>query len=418
MDKKRKIVGTLAVLVIVVSIVMVSVPAEKDDKNINKNDWGCSCNEAPTQGKPLNYYDILEKTKGWEQDVALLEKEIKKKKEMLLGLYKEAKEGIQWKELEDLQSEIEELEREYWYKKEVLFEMSVIRKYTELQSDGTLKIVRESLPEIDDFEVGKALNTMEFVGEEKMRKESELCELIFGKNYENKYWNEMGKEYVEVPDLDTKKLETIYREIENLEDEHWQYKKRHIELRTIQKIKEDIANGRTTLSGCYGFWCDPPTTPLDDYGYYIFYNFQKVKVWVGMYDKSSPFDPNADMIDEYCTTYFTTSMTYYWNLAKNRNPNTKSIQIKWFYLADVYDDGTRHNIIWEGNKNSSREWYTYYGKYTTTNPKSGSYQVKRYLNHHACCGWIKCHWCNTHCGGCFACDPSRAQYFSRTDTKS
>ncbi len=79
MDKKRKIVGTLAVLVIVVSIVMVSVPAEKDDKNINKNDCGCSCNEAPTQDKPLNYYDILEKTKGWKQDVALLEKEIKKK---------------------------------------------------------------------------------------------------------------------------------------------------------------------------------------------------------------------------------------------------------------------------------------------------------------------------------------------------
>ena len=411
---KRKILGMTAAITVIISLLIVNVPAEEKE---DKKDCGCGCNKAPAQGEPLDFDKVLEKTVGWENDVEMLEKEIKEKKKLLLELYKKTKEGIYWKEIEDLQSEIEELEREYWYKKEILFEISVIRKYTELQSDGTLKIVKESLPEIDDFEVGKALNTMEFVGEEKMRKESELCELIFGKNYENKYWNEMGKEYVEVPDLDTKKLETLYREIENLEDEHWQYKKRHIELRTIQKMNKDLNKGISILTiYCSETLCLPKIPHLKDNYWYSFGNFRKIRVWVGMYSTNSPHKNYK--IDEYCTSYFTTSMNYYWNVAKNRNPNTKSIQIKWFYLADVYDDGTRHNIIWEGNKNSSREWYTYYGKYTTTNPKSGSYQVKRYLNHHACCGWIKCHWCNTHCGGCFACDPSRAQYFSRTDTKS
>jgi len=414
MDKKKKILGMTAMIAVIISLLAVSIPAEEK----TNDGCGCDCNKAPTQGEPLNFNEILKKTANWEVEVEILEKEIKEKKEMLLGLYKEAKEGIRWKEIEDLQSEIEELEGEYWYKKEILFEIEVIRKYTELQNDGTLKIVREPFPEIEnlDFKVAKALNTMEFVGKERMEKKSELYETLFGKDCENIDWNNTGKVYVKIPDLDINKIEKAYWEIEDLDVKHWKYKKEYIELRTIQKIKEDIANGRTTLSGCYGFWCDPKTTPLNDFGYYTFYNFQKINVWVGMYSSSSP-NPSY-YLGEYCTTYFTTSMTYYWNLAKNRNPNTKSIQIKWFYLADVQEDGTRHNIIWEGNKNSYREWYTYYGKYTTTNPKSGRYQITRYLNHHACCGWIKCHWCNTHCGGCFACDPSGAQYFSRTDTKS
>lgn len=415
MNKKRKILGMTAAIAVIVGLLMVSVPAEEKEKT--DNDCGCGCNKAPAQDEPLNFNKVLEKTVGWENDVEMLEKEIKEKKEELLELYKKTKKGVQCKEIEDLELDIAKLEAEYWYKKEVLFEIEVIQKYTEMQRDGTLKIVKDSLPQIKDldFEVSKALNSMEFAGREKMEKKSELYEMLFGEKYWKRDWNNMGNAYVKIPGLSINKIEKMYWEIEDLDVNHWNYRKEYIELRTIQKIKEDIANGRTTLSGCYGFWCDPPTTPLDDYGYYNFYNFQKVKVWVGMYKSEEPsMDPN-DWNGEKCYTYFTTDMNWYWT---RRAPGTKSIQVKWFYLADVYEDSTRHNIIWEGNKNSSREWYTYYGKYTTTNPKSGSYQIKRYLNHHGCCGWIKCHWCNTHCGGCFACDPSRAQYFSRTDTKS
>jgi len=414
-NRKRKIWGMMAAIAVIISLLIVSVPAEEKE---DKKDCGCGCNKAPAQGEPLNFNKVLEKTVGWENDVEMLEKEIKEKKELLLELYKKTKEGIYWKEIEDLQSEIEKLETEYWYKKEILFEISVIRKYTELQNDGTLKIVKESLPEVNDFEVGNALTKMEFVGEEKMRKESELCELIFGKNYENKYWNEMRKEYVEVPNLDTKKLETLYREIENLEDEHWQYKKRHIELRTIQKMNKDLNEGISVLTiYCSEDMCPPKIPHLKDNYWYSFGNFRKIRVWVGMYDKSIPYDPDADMIDEYCTTYFTTSMNYYWNVAKNRNPNTKSIQIKWFYLAD--HGSTTYNVIWEGNKNSSREWYTY-GRYTTTDPQFGTYQIDCYENHHECCvyTWYHCDWCNTHCGGCFACDPSGSQNFSKSTTQT
>jgi len=141
MKKKRKIWGTLTALFIVVSIVMVSLPAEKNDKNINKNDCGCSCNEAPTQGRPLNYYDILEKTKGWEQDVALLEKEIQEKREDLLELYNQ-KDRSNIDTIKKLRSEIRMLEKEYDYKKALLFEIETIRIYTKVQEDGTLRIKR------------------------------------------------------------------------------------------------------------------------------------------------------------------------------------------------------------------------------------------------------------------------------------
>ena len=407
-------VGTLATLAIIASIVMVSVPAEEE--KTNETDCGCDCNSPPTEGKPLNFYDVLEKTRGWEQDVALLEKEIQNKREELLELYKKTKEGILWKEIEDLRAEIGKLEGEYWYKEEVLFEISVLMKYTELQLDGTLEIAKGSLPKVEDLDVAKALNAFEMTGEEKMKKESELHELVFGRSYESRYWNEMGEEYVKTPELDTNKLEKVYREIENLEEKRRQYKKKHIGLRTIQKMKRDLSRGSSILT----IYCSEDDCPLKiphlkDYWWYSFGNFQKVRVWVGMYSTTVP---NVNyMIGEYCTATFTTNMTYYWNRAKNKNSGTKSIEIKWFYLAD--HGSTTYNVIWQGRKNSSREWYSY-GRYTTTNPQFGTYQIDCFEDHHACCvyTWYNCDWCNTHCGGCFACDPSGSQNFSKTNTQT
>ena len=372
-----------AAIAVIISLLIVTLPAEEKD-----NECGCCCNKASTEGKPLNFYDLIEKTKGWEEDVILLEKELKEKKEKLLELYKQTKEGIYWKEIEDLQSEIEKLETEYWYKKEILFEISVLRKYTELQEDGTLKIVKESLPEVNDFEVDKALNTMEFVGEEKMRKESELKKLL-----------------LEEKNSLLKKIETTQEKINKLDKKYWQLRKEYLRLYMIETLKKN--KSLTLINHCYSGWCLPPTTPLNE-GPHTFRDFQPIKVWVGMYSTDTP--SMYHMIDEYCTTYFTTNMSYYWNIAKNRNPSTKSIQIKWFYFAVHTTENQRHDLIWEGNKNSYREWYTY-APYNNVYPNNGTYEISVYKNHHACCYWSVCKWCNTHCGTCFGCDKTRAQYF-------
>ncbi|MEA1993357.1 MAG: hypothetical protein U9N35_03035 [Euryarchaeota archaeon] len=393
MKKNRKIVGTMAVIAVIVGMLMVSVPADKEEEK--ENECGCGYNSAPAEGKPLNFNELLEKTKGWEEEVALLEEQIDEKREKLLELYKTTKEGVYWKEIEDLQAKIGKLEGEYWYKKEVLFEMGVLRKYTELQRDGALKIVKETLPEIKDLEVAKALNAFEMIGEEKMKKERELEGLLTeAKN---------GRNF-------SKGIESLQREINVLDKEYWRLRKAYLRLYTIKTLER--SRSLTLINHCYSGWCLPSTDPLDDSYPLRFKNFRQIKVWIGMYDKTSPFDPNADMIDEYCTTYFTTNTKYYWNKAKNKNPGTKSIQVKWFYFATCNVDNQRHDMIWEKNRNKWGAWSKPgYADYVTTSPSNGYYGFSTFANHHACCYWSVCEWCNTHCGTCFGCDKTRAQYF-------
>ena len=92
---KRKILGMTAAITVIISLLIVNVPAEEKE---DKKDCGCGCNKAPAQGEPLDFDKVLEKTVGWENDVEMLEKEIKEKKKLLLELYKKTKEGIYWKE--------------------------------------------------------------------------------------------------------------------------------------------------------------------------------------------------------------------------------------------------------------------------------------------------------------------------------
>ena len=403
----------MVALAIIVSIVMVSVPAEEEEK---ENDCGCGCNSSPAEEKPLNFYDVLEKTKGWEQDVALLEEEIQEKREELLELYKKTKEGVQWKEIGELQEEIGKLEGEYWYKKEGLFEIEMIQNYTETQRDGTLKIVKESLPNIEDLDVAKALNAFEMVGEEKMMKELQLYKALFGENFKEDMQN--LKEHVKIPDLDIKRIENTCREIEELEKKQWNYKKRYIEYRVSQKIKEAFTKGKSLLPNYgFGFDCDPPDPPLS--GTVTFRSLKKTWVWVGMY--TSPTPMVSYYTGQYCTTHYTTNVDWYWNHLPPGIDNVKSIQVKWFYVGDVIEDSWKdHNLIWEANRRYGGSVTYRYGRYTTTYPGDGIYSLSVYANHHACCysiykpGWG---WCNTHCHKCFACDPTRAQYFSQTDTR-
>ena len=104
---------------------------------------------------------------------------------------------------------------------------------------------------------------------------------------------------------------------------------------------------------------------------------------------------------------------------QRKKPNLVSIQVKWFYLARApYDDGKDHDIIWEKNKNAQWEWsYAGYADYTTTYKTNGWYGLGTpYQNLSKgilrCCRYSgECRWCNDHCGGCFACDPSGHQHF-------
>lgn len=277
-----------------------------------------------------------------------------------------------------------------------LTQLVLIKIYTTKNKNGTLIVNKKSLPEIKNLssKVSKAQSSMEMVGEELMQKRMQLG-----------YLYEKGAEGENVW-IEAKNLE---QEIHKLENEHRVLRDQWLTLRAIEKL----SSGPSILAWCWPGWlfCPSPTQPINE-GWNHLYGFQQVRVWVGIYDGSDPRTSNK--IDEYCTGYFTTDMNYYWQRALNIQPNAKSIQVKWFYLAIASADNKRHDIIWEKNKNYNREWsYPCYADYTTEWPGPGWYKISNYENHHACCdpGSDECDWCNTHCDGCFACDRDKAQHF-------
>jgi len=141
---------------------------------------------------------------------------------------------------------------------------------------------------------------------------------------------------------------------------------------------------------------------------HYFTNFAQVRVWVGNYSDSPPDED--DFIDEQCYTYFTMNYDYYWS---RRVTGTESIQIKFFYSA--YKNTTRHNAIWVVNKNAyGHTTPSGYAMYAITTPSNGYYYVSTFLRS-ACCEqtYNVWRWCNTHCQGCFACDPTGCQNFIR-----
>ncbi|MCD6165856.1 hypothetical protein J7K19_04000 [bacterium] len=61
---KRKKLGMTAAITVIISLLIVNVPAEEKE---DKKDCGCGCNKAPAQGEPLDFDKVLEKTVGWEE---------------------------------------------------------------------------------------------------------------------------------------------------------------------------------------------------------------------------------------------------------------------------------------------------------------------------------------------------------------
>jgi len=92
----------------------------------------------------------------------------------------------------------------------------------------TIVVVREkSLPEINnlDFEVSKALNTMELIGEQKMRKETQLDNLYREARAGRDVWNE---------------IEKLESEVDYLEKQHWGAREKWIKLRMLQGLSKGI----------------------------------------------------------------------------------------------------------------------------------------------------------------------------------
>ncbi len=159
-------------------------------------------------------------------------------------------------------------------------------------------------------------------------------------------------------------------------------------------------------------YCDPPGRVLTT-GWNYLHDFERSGwVWIGCFSSSIP--DVGHFIGEYCTYTYTTSMSYYWNLARQRcGSSTRSVQVKWFYRAYPMppDDDWKHYFIWEGNRNEWSEWYTYGDPFTDTSPDPGYYYIKaNYYYVLWCCG-SSANYCNTHCGRCFACDRDATQHY-------
>ncbi len=326
-----------------------------------------------------------------KRDIQITDAEITAIKNKINSLYK-----VRTKKIIDdiikLKSEIEYKSRLLAYKKDTLISIQIFRKYTEKGINNEI-IVKNNIPKINNVEISRAEMALFDSCKDISAKKTEL-EILYKRMRKGEdVWYE---------------IENVEKELESAEKTGWDVGDRLVTLRATRDLSDGI-----NILGIFN--CDP-YGPFLPNGIWNFSDFRRGKVWVGMYSSNTP-DKNY-FIDEYCTDTFTTNMYYYWNEAKNRNPNTNSIQVKWIYTATCNYDNKVHDLIWEGNKNSNSVWYTY-AQYVYEDPPKGDYGVQCYQNSGICQRYLVCcrspilyHWCNTHCGYCFACDDADAtQHF-------
>lgn len=163
-------------------------------------------------------------------------------------------------------------------------------------------------------------------------------------------------------------------------------------------------------------------------GTYYMDAFEPVLVWVGIYSSETP---NRDyFIGEECTTEFPEwhrgwEVRKYWNDLVDDYPDMRSIQVKLFYTAKLPSRGyKRYGMIWLYNCNEDECWLTSINEYLPSEPNigppDGYYDIVTTPNAKlSCCktcpyggSCTSCRWCNRHCDGCFACDPTGRQYFA------
>lgn len=160
--------------------------------------------------------------------------------------------------------------------------------------------------------------------------------------------------------------------------------------------------------------CNPPFDPPPPNVWYRVSNWQKAgRVWIGCYSSGVP--SASYFLGEFCASQYTTDLNYYWNLAKSGHcgvpgSQVNSIQVKFFYSGLVSGYSWSHDMIWEMNKNSTREWSRYGVKFKTTNPPAGHYMFSNFKWILTCCPSPR-RYCNTHCSSCFAFDNDATQHF-------
>ena len=299
---------------------------------------------------------------------------------------------------------------------------------------GTIVVVPEkSLTEVNDYlDVAKALNAFEMTGEEKMRNDSSVTEIL--------------SEITSSEDKNWEKIEELQSEIEKLEEELWYRRDVHLQLsilynlqqrgkhlfgyvisplgapqgvpkgifvdyeseitdkkNELELLREDRIKKQQELKELYKRRDPTPIPSMKELSYelqgheyttkryFFLYTVLLFKlkhneslkitpsweegehylaperdhVWVGMYSTSEPGITN--FLECYTTDTFTPDIAHYWNEAVKKNLQTKSIRIKWIYTSQG------HKIIWEGNKNNNEEWYTF-AEYSG-DPQEGMYTV-------------------------------------------
>lgn len=352
---------------------------------------GEDCNQCSI-GKSDKYPENLSsQIAQLEKDIRALDEEIKTERKRLKDLYKmaESTEDV-WNEIYQIKWDIESLNREKALKKDRMIALTVFQEFTKKGDNGEIVILMEVIQPVDSLEISRARAFLEESCRDLSSKGEELEQLFMRARKGESSWNKIRK---------------VEEEIELAEIVAWQRGDEYVRLSAVKELSE----GKNIIFS----ECSSPDPFLPN-GTHGFSSFVKTNVRVGIYDTD---EPDIDhMIDQFCTSYFTTSMTYYWNIAQNRDQDTESIQIKWFYTATCDYDEETHDLIWEGNKNATTEWYTY-ASYDTTNPSNDDYEIicyssggvcQRYLS---CCGGPLYRWCNTHCGLCFACDVDATQHF-------
>jgi len=298
--------------------------------------------------------------------------------------------------------------------------------------DNKIVVPEKSLPKIEYSKVGGALTAMEMVGEEKMRKESSIIDLLNEMAlYDTDNWEKIEKTQLEIDILEQehryrrdvylqysilydlqrygksyfgymfshlctpqgvpKGLFVNYKfEIEKQKNEaellredlikmNYElkklYRKRDITLiDQIKKLREKITENDYTSKRevllytvlIYKLKKGEPLeiTPSWEEGERHL-SPERDHVWVGLYNTSTP--EMSNFIGGYNTDVFTSDMRCYWEEALKNNSETKSIRIKWIYISQG------HKIIWEGYKNESEEWYTF-AEYKG-DPEEGYYTI-------------------------------------------
>lgn len=116
----------------------------------------------------------------------------------------------------------------------ILIIFSIFLFFLSLNNRTIITIPQNTSPQMStiDFQVAKALNVMEMLGEERMRKETKLDKLYIEARQGKDVWGE---------------IEKLENEIEELDKEYWEKREEWLRLRILQNIAHSVKIGGKTI---------------------------------------------------------------------------------------------------------------------------------------------------------------------------